>query len=74
MRADGVDIPVECPGPSIYAVQGDTITISITNTLDEAHSFFIPGVFDSGPIAPALPSDRFPSLSASRAPIFITTI
>ncbi|HXE95963.1 MAG TPA: multicopper oxidase domain-containing protein [Dongiaceae bacterium] len=52
MRADGVDIPVECPGPSIYAIQGDTITISITNTLDEAHSFFIPGVFDSGPIAP----------------------
>src|SRR6185369_6758319 len=52
MKADGVDIPVECPGPSIYAVQGDTITISITNTLDEAHSFFIPGVFDSGPIAP----------------------
>src|SRR6185369_13612948 len=52
MRADGVDIPVDCPGPSIYAIKGDSITISITNTLDEPHSFFIPGMFDSGPIAP----------------------
>jgi FtsP/CotA-like multicopper oxidase with cupredoxin domain len=52
MKADGVDIPVDCPGPSIYAIKGDSITISITNTLDEPHSFFIPGMFDSGPIAP----------------------
>jgi hypothetical protein len=57
MKADGVDIPPECPGPTIYAVQGDSITISITNTLDEPHSFFIPGrlpgdpaIFDSGSI------------------------
>jgi multicopper oxidase len=52
MKADGVDIPVECPGPSIYAINGDSISIKITNTLDEPHSFFIPGMFDSGPIAP----------------------
>jgi len=52
MKADGVDIPVDCPGPSIYAVKGDTITINITNQLDEPHSFFIPGIFDSGAINP----------------------
>jgi len=60
MKADGVDIPADCPGPTIYAVRGDTITITgITNTLDEPHSFFIPGnlpgdpaIFDSGTINP----------------------
>jgi FtsP/CotA-like multicopper oxidase with cupredoxin domain len=59
MKADGVDIPPDCPGPTIYAINGDSITINITNTLDEDHSFFIPGnlpgdppIFDSGPIAP----------------------
>src|SRR6185369_6653854 len=48
----GADIPVECPGPTIYAIKGDSITLNITNALDEPHSFFIPGIFDSGPIAP----------------------
>lgn len=59
MKADGVEIPPEQPGPTIYAVNGDSIEISITNRLDEPHSFFIPGnlpgepaIFDSGPIAP----------------------
>jgi len=59
MTADGVDIPPDCPGPTIYAVNGDSITINITNQLDEPHSFFIPGplpgdppIFDSGSIAP----------------------
>jgi len=53
MKADGVDIPAENPGPTIYAVNGDSITIKgITNALDEPHSFFIPGIFDSGPINP----------------------
>jgi len=59
MKADGVDIPVECPGPSIYAIKGDSITVNITNALDEPHAFFIPGslptdpvMFDSGPIPP----------------------
>lgn len=59
MKADGVEIPPEQPGPTIYAVNGDSIEISITNRLDEPHSFFIPGnlpgeppIFDSGPIDP----------------------
>ncbi len=52
MKANGVDIPVDCPGPSIYGIKGDQINItSITNNLDEPHSFYIPGIFDSGPIA-----------------------
>ena len=46
------DLPAECPGPVIVATKGDTIQISITNDLDEPHAFFIPGMFDSGPIAP----------------------
>lgn len=52
MSADGVDIPAECPGPIIVATAGDTINISVTNSLDEPHAFFIPGIVDSGPIAP----------------------
>ena len=52
MTADGVDLPPDMPGPTICAVKGDTINVSITNSLDEPHSFYIPGIFDSGPIAP----------------------
>lgn len=52
MRADGVDIPPDCPGPTILATKGDSINVSIVNNLDEPHAFFIPGIFDSGPIAP----------------------
>jgi FtsP/CotA-like multicopper oxidase with cupredoxin domain len=40
------------PGKVIRAVEGDTLTVSITNTLDEPHSFAIGGVVDSGPIRP----------------------
>ncbi len=52
MTADGVDIPAEVPGPHIFTTNGDTVNITITNNLDEPHSFFIPGIFDSGAIAP----------------------
>jgi hypothetical protein len=44
--------PPDCPGPQIYTTVGDTINISIKNDLDENHAFFIPGVYNSGPIAP----------------------
>ena len=54
-----VDVPADCPGPTIVMVNGDKVDISITNALDEPHSFFIPGrlpsdppIFDSGPINP----------------------
>ena len=45
------------PGPLIVAELGDTITIKLTNALDEPHAFFIPGagtrtVVNSGPIPP----------------------
>jgi hypothetical protein len=52
MNADGVDLPPDSPGPTICCVKGDTVNVSIFNDLDEPHSFFIPGIFDSGPIAP----------------------
>jgi len=42
----------DCPGPTIVAIKGDSITINVTNNLDEPHAFYIPGMFDSGPIAP----------------------
>jgi hypothetical protein len=44
--------PAECPGPNIFTTQGDVIRINITNDLDEPHSFYIPGIFDSGPVLP----------------------
>ncbi|MBI2858794.1 MAG: multicopper oxidase domain-containing protein [Chloroflexi bacterium] len=46
------DLPPESPGPTIMATVGDTVDISVTNDLDEDHAFYIPGVVDSGPIAP----------------------
>ncbi|MHC1696842.1 MAG: multicopper oxidase domain-containing protein [Geobacteraceae bacterium] len=52
MTADGVNLPADMPGPTICATRGDSINVTITNLLDEPHSFFIPGIFDSGPIAP----------------------
>ena len=59
LPAEGVDIPADCPGPTIVGVRGDTVTINVTNRLDEPHSLFIPGrlpndppLFDSGAIAP----------------------
>jgi FtsP/CotA-like multicopper oxidase with cupredoxin domain len=44
--------PAECPGPNIFTTQGDVVRMVITNDLDEPHSLFIPGMFNSGPIAP----------------------
>ena len=35
-----------------------TITINITNNLDEPHSFYIPGIFDSGHEVPLVISDH----------------
>ena len=52
VKAGNTDIPAECPGPTIVTTSGDLVTLSITNDLDEPHAFFIPGVFDSGIIAP----------------------
>ncbi|MFP5212449.1 MAG: multicopper oxidase domain-containing protein [Acidobacteriota bacterium] len=46
------NMPADCPGPIIFVQQGQQVSISITNALDEPHSLFIPGMFDSGPIAP----------------------
>jgi FtsP/CotA-like multicopper oxidase with cupredoxin domain len=40
------------PGPVIMVDQAEPVRIHITNTLPENHAFAIPGVVDSGPIAP----------------------
>jgi hypothetical protein len=51
--ANVVEFPPDCPGPQIYALVGDVITVNVTNALDGPHSFAIPGLaVDSGPIAP----------------------
>lgn len=47
MTADGVNLPPDAPGPTICAVKGDSINLTITNNLDENHNFYIPGIFDA---------------------------
>lgn len=42
---------VNVPGESMIVQQGDTVEITIINTLDSTHSFVIDGLVDSGPIA-----------------------
>ncbi|MDP3879117.1 MAG: multicopper oxidase domain-containing protein [Dehalococcoidales bacterium] len=47
------DLPHDCPGPVIIATKGDTINISVENSLDEPHAFAIPDIgFTSGAIQP----------------------
>lgn len=43
---------VSMPGNVIRAIEGDTLVVSITNTLSEPHAFAVDAVVDSGPIAP----------------------
>lgn len=45
-------LPPECPAPTIFIQQGDRVRITITNALDEPHSMFVPGMFNSGIILP----------------------
>jgi len=46
--------PADCPGPQVFAISGDIITVNVTNALDGPHAFAIPGIAgaDTGPIAP----------------------
>ena len=60
--SDRIQIPVwvfqkqgdtpRLPGIAIFSVEGDDIQISITNRLSVKHTFFIPGVVNSGDIQP----------------------
>ncbi|MBI5440165.1 MAG: multicopper oxidase domain-containing protein [Deltaproteobacteria bacterium] len=59
MHLNGVNVPYECPAPTIVVTKGDKITFTVTNTLDEPHAIYIPGPragdppqFDTGPIPP----------------------
>jgi FtsP/CotA-like multicopper oxidase with cupredoxin domain len=63
------DFPAECPGPNIFATRGDTIQITLTNDLDEPHAFYIPGIFNSGPIAPR--ATKTFSFNASKSGTFM---
>lgn len=69
MKADNLDVPADCPGPTIVAIQGDTVAITIKNELDEPHSFYIPDIFDSGPIAPGQTFSG--TLTASKSGAFL---
>jgi FtsP/CotA-like multicopper oxidase with cupredoxin domain len=40
------------PATVLRAIEGDELTVSVTNTLGEPHGFAIDGLVDSGPIAP----------------------
>jgi FtsP/CotA-like multicopper oxidase with cupredoxin domain len=60
---------VALPGNVIRAIEGDTLTVSVTNTLDQAHSFAIAGVADSGPIGPG--ATRQVSFDAPRAGTYL---
>jgi FtsP/CotA-like multicopper oxidase with cupredoxin domain len=51
LKEDHLAFP-DVPGPNIFATYGERIQIILTNDLDEPHAFFIPGIFNSGPIAP----------------------
>lgn len=62
-------LPPECPGPTIFATQGDTIQITLTNDLPEPHAFAIPGIVDSGPIQPG--QTVVGSFTASRSGAFL---
>lgn len=41
------------PGPVVYATEGESISLSVTNTLDEDHAFAVVGTtINTGPIPP----------------------
>jgi len=53
------------PGPVIMAIEGDTIRVTITNSLNQPHAFSVPGVIDSGTIPPG--QTRTVTFAAPRA-------
>ena len=40
------------PGGQIFTTTGDFVVINLTNDLDEPTAFFVPGIINSGSIAP----------------------
>jgi hypothetical protein len=49
---DSPQAGLRVPGPVIYAIAGTEVELQVTNALIRVHAFAIPGVVDSGPIAP----------------------
>jgi FtsP/CotA-like multicopper oxidase with cupredoxin domain len=75
---DSPQAGLRVPGPVIYATEGAPVTIDVTNTLPRDHAFEVPGVVDSGPIAPgttvrvsftAPPAGTYVYLDPLRAPL-----
>ena len=57
------------PARVLRAVEGDQVTLSVTNNLDAPHAFAIEGVVDTGSIAPGdLRRRRSSSTPRGRAP------
>lgn len=46
------NFPAEVPGPHIFTTVGSTVKVTVTNSLDEPHAFYIGGLVDTGPIRP----------------------
>lgn len=44
--------PAEVPGPNVFATSGNRVRVTVKNELDGPHAFFVPGMVNSGPIAP----------------------
>jgi len=53
-RSGAVDdaVGLHTPGPVIWTYEGETVELTVTNNLDEDHSFVIDGVYNSGRIGP----------------------
>lgn len=50
-KSTSPNLAPDCPGPIIYAFEGDTITVNLKNTLPQAHRFAIPA---AGKVSPTL--------------------
>jgi FtsP/CotA-like multicopper oxidase with cupredoxin domain len=48
-KSNTPNLPAEVPGPHIFCTEGDTITITLTNELDEPHGFKVQGVANTNP-------------------------
>ena len=50
---DPADIPTDAPGPSLFALEGDEVSLTLENALDEPHNFAIPAAgIESPTVAP----------------------
>lgn len=68
------NLPQESPGPIIFVREGDAVTITVTNALNEDHEFAIPGLpvpFTTDPIAPGATVTRTINVPANSAGTYL---